>query len=424
MKLRLQRRYLIDDFIWGTVLFQIMLGNLLGITSIISIVILSLIFISCIQNIKYFIRQSVISLILFFSVILLYPFYSFMRNGGDIYILLNNIFNILTPLAMLLYISMCCNTKGNYLSEKLLESLPLLNGYAIVNIFVMLAQLVINRRIYSNDIVYKDSISGLFGRYGTPIISIFVSFIVIYDFVLLKRENNKSLRRQLVFIFIANIILAALNDNKAFYLILPVFIAFLWFISNYERAAKRKTLQDMVKLIIKIGLLFLAGILLLILLIRYTFVGDFYNRIIHEITIGWEKTNLVQGSNERFGMISFALMNTAIRYFGYGLGRYIWKQEYAFGFIHFGQNDIGVFLILGGLVFIVLLILYILSVFRQTFKRTLTAILATVVMIVLGIYTQIFTSPSMMGCVILFMLTCWFVLSLKRDKNMTKVRMH
>lgn len=414
LRFRLNKKYLVDDFIFVLIIFQIMAGNLLGITNMLSIVLLALIIISCIQNITYYIGHAVGSIILFLIIILIYPFYSFVRFSGDIHILLNNIFYIITPMAMLLYIDGCCNRKGNYLRDKFLKLLPLLNGYAILNVFIMLIQCVVNRNRFSNKIEYMDSISGLFGKYGTPIIAIFVSFIVVYDLLLLKQQKSKILRMELVTILISNIILAALNDNKAFYLILLLFPLFLWFAINYEHAIDRNSIQRIIKMSIRIGALFVLGILLLQILINYTFVGEYYNRIIHEITIGWEKTNLVQGSNERFGMISFALQNMDTRYFGYGLGTSIWKQESMFGFAHFGQNDIGVFLILGGVIFVISLTLYFYLIFHHIFKRKIISLLAVVVLLILGIYTQIFTSISMMGCVILYILVCWFALLLER----------
>ena len=420
MKVKFKKNFLIDELIWIIVIFQIMIGNLFKLTNIMSLIILFLIIISCSQNLKYYLYHNLFSLSLFFVIIIVFPFYSFLLSGGEIYTLFNNIFYVVTPMAMLIYISMCCNKKSAFLKEMLLKLSHLLNWWVIINLVVMIIQLNVNKGIYPNEVAYKDSISGLFGKYGTPTLTLFMSFVISYDFVLTHYKVDKRSKVLLFAIIISNIILASFNDNKAFYIVLPIYLASLWTVHKFEKITSYKRIRREILLFLELGIISGIGLLLLWLCVDYTRIGAFYNRIIHEITIGWEKMNLVQGSNERFGMIAFALSNKSKRFFGYGIGTSIWKQENAFGFIHFGQSDIGAFMVLGGIIFVFLISLYIFSIIKNIFKKNTISIILTLVLIVLGIYTQIFTSISMMACTTLFILTCWVVKSIELDRCYSK----
>lgn len=412
MTIKIRKGEAIDDLTWLLMLFQIMIGNYLGIWRWMSIIVLAVVIISCIKDIKYF-TQKFELLILFLCSTIAYPLYSYFKNGGDPYILMNNIYYIITPFALLLYMAKTCTISPDYTRRKLENSLPLLNTYALINIFVMVFQLLFNGNTYTNSVAYKDSISGLFGIYGQPNITLYASAIILLDFLFMKYKRSIKahlvipLRTMFIIIFVSYMILAALNDNKAFYMIFPLYAALVWFISRYEHAVKRNQLNRMTTLFFKILMISVLCIITLALLINYTFVGEFYDRIMHEINQGWNKTNLVQGSSERIGIISYALANPEMRYDGYGLATTIWKKEYAFGFKHFGQSDVGVFILLGGLLFISLVLLFVFFVLKQIFKYKMIALLGTIAMLLVGIYTQIFTTFTMMGCMILLLLVCW-----------------
>ena len=412
MKIRIKKCNAIDDLIWFLMLFQIMIGNFIGVTRSISLIVLALITFSSVKKIKFYADKQILVIISFFCCVLIYPVFSFLKDGGDPYILVNNIYYIITPFALLLYTGMSCIIKSDYTKRRLDNILPLLNVYALINIFVMVFQLVYNENLYSNSTAYKDSVSGLFGIYAQPNITIYITSIVLLDYLYLKNDQIMKyvfgIKLSLVYkiIFIAYFVLSSLNDNKAFYIIFLLFTVYIWLVSNYKHAVQKKQLHHLMMLLFKILALTLIGIILFAILINYTFVGDFYNRIMHEVIQGWNSTNLVQGSSERIGMISYALSNTETRIDGYGLATTIWKQEFAFGFMHFGQSDVGVFILLGGLLFIGLIVIYLFFVLKQVLRYNLLAIFGIIIMIITGIYTQIFTTYTMMGCMILFLLTC------------------
>lgn len=413
MKIKIRKGEGLDELIWVIMMFQIMLGNFLGMTRVISLILLALIIVSCLRELSYFFRKGFCTLVLFLFCVIIYPIFSYYRDGGDPYILENNIYYIITPLAMLLYMAKSCNRRPQYVRKIVQGSMTLLNIYAILNIFVMLAQVILNKNVYSNEVTYWDSISGLFGQYGQPIITLFISAVILLNYLSLRYGYDLSVREKsrnkavFLVLLVAYVLLAAFNDNKAFYLILLVFAGFVWLVTRFEHAIKRNTLTRAVKLFFKILLLACLAIIFLVILVRYTFVGDFYDKIMHEIMMGWTKTNLVQGSSERIGIISYALSDPDFRFLGYGIGTTIWKKEYAFGFMHFGQSDVGVFVLLGGLIFMGLIVAFLVNVFNQLFKRIVLSVAAALVMLVVGIYTQCFTNISMMGCIVLYMLICW-----------------
>ena len=188
----IKKEFFIDEIIWALVLMQIMIGNMFKLTNILSLFILFFIIISCCKNLDYYLRKDILTLVHFILIVLIYPFFSFFLNGGKLYTLLNNVFYIITPMAMLLYISMCCNRKKIFLRKKFLKLDTIFNLWAIINFIVIVIQFIENKRLYSNEIAYKDSVSGLFGIYGIPILTLYICYIISYDLVLAKCKIKPS----------------------------------------------------------------------------------------------------------------------------------------------------------------------------------------------------------------------------------------
>lgn len=415
MKIRFNEKYLLDEIIWCVMLFEIMFGNLLHLSNSISVCLLFLIFISCIKDIKLYTGKQLMCILSFVIYTMIFPIYNFLNHGGSEIKLMYNVFAIVTPAAMLLYITKSCSTKENYIFNKLFEMKYIINAYAIANIVVMILQIFTNRSVYSNKTEYWDSISGLFGKYGTPAASLFVSFVVAYDYIFYKYAQDKKLKSYIWFIVICNFLISAFNDNKTFYLILPVFMVCTQLIIGNVKAIKNNTLQRYIKFFFKICLAIVVGISTLIILGNIPFIRHFYNQIEYTINLGWKSTNMLgaEGSSERFGMISYALNNPNIRDSGYGIGRLSWKEQNGLGFVHFGISDIGTFFILGGWEFIIVLVVFVWISLTQLFKGKLMIFSFTFLLIALGVYTQLFTEVNLMGCIVLYLSICWCVKRMK-----------
>ena len=161
MKIRFNEKYLLDEIIWCVMLFEIMFGNLLHLSNSISVCLLFLIFISCIKDIKLYTGKQLMCILSFVIYTMIFPIYNFLNHGGSEIKLMYNVFAIVTPAAMLLYITKSCSTKENYIFNKLFEMKYIINAYAIANIVVMILQIFTNRSVYSSKTEYWDSISGL-----------------------------------------------------------------------------------------------------------------------------------------------------------------------------------------------------------------------------------------------------------------------
>lgn len=417
MKIKLKRHYILDEIIWTLMLIEIMFGNLLGLSNYISLLLLLLIALSCVQDIEKYSLNLLACILAFLSYTILIPVYNFKIHGGAEIKLLYNIFAIITPASMMFYVIKSCAVKKEYTFYKVLSLEPVLNGYAFANIAVSLLQIIVNRSFYTDEIAYWDSISGLFGKYGTPAMSLYISSVIVYDYMVYRYKKRKRSKRHMFIIGVSYLILSLFNDNKAFYLVLAVFILCALILINYENAVKKKTLQCYVKFFGKIGIVFLIVVLGLVILGRISIIKKYYDQIKYIVNLGWRSTNLVgaEGSSERFGMISYALSNRDIIKNGYGIGWLQWKEEFGLGFAHFGISDIGVFLLLGGAIFLIVFIAFLCSSLNVLFKSKLMMFFFVVLMLVLGVYTQLFTEINLMGCTVLYLSVCWSVRMLENN---------
>ena len=95
---------------------------------------------------------------------------------------------------------------------------------------------------------------------------------------------------------------------------------------------------------------------------------DFIQDIFDKSLSGWNSADAALGSAERLGMIVYAVNRTDILWHGAGIATHLWQEAYGLGFAHFGISDFGTFLCLGGVPFIVLMILFFITVYRRVFK--------------------------------------------------------
>ncbi|MFR7749884.1 MAG: hypothetical protein ACLU1W_03590 [Collinsella sp.] len=88
----------------------------------------------------------------------------------------------------------------------------------------------------TNDISYfEDNISGLFSYASVHAVALYTSFVVLYNFVWIRRLRVLSWPTLAiaynVCLIVLSFYLATLNDNKALFIILPLVLVMFWLIS-------------------------------------------------------------------------------------------------------------------------------------------------------------------------------------------------
>lgn len=194
----------------------------------------------------------------------------------------------------------------------------------------------------------EDMISGLFGYGSTHAIALYSVFVILLN--LDAAKSNKKYYFIALAIAVVSLGVATLNDNKALFFFMPIAVLLrylIFFRFNYKRST--------VKIVLLLPFV-IVGVISLIILIPglSTF---FNNHIVNSIEIALRafiENSYVNGSDERFKMISVALSLPGTWSFGDGIGLVDFYKEGYRGFNHFGLSDFGSITILCGMWFFLL----------------------------------------------------------------------
>lgn len=403
MKMEFRKKDCLDFIILWILLLHVMCFRWIGMTSTFNKIVLVFIILRLFQ--RLYITIKMWALIEILLMLIIYPLINLKWCGGEISTLFINIYIVFVPIIIFYYMAQLLIYKMDFFKLFLKSIFWPLNIFMLCNIPIIILQLAGVYQLagvgYSsnNSFMIEDMISGTFGYNGTPMLTIFSVFFILYSNFYYKNyiKNYKYIYTTycityIVFLFV----LSLYNDNKGFYLIIVMVIALEIIRQNIKKIQEKISKVELIKLVNKGVVLIVLSIVGLWFLYKYTPVGMSIDSIIHEITIGWQKNNLVQGSSERFGMISFILNDKSRIMKGYGIGNYSWTEEGAFGFNHYGQSDVGTFLCLGGIVFISLIVISLYCTFYKMFRNHFFTFCIVVFFGVIAIYTQLFTVTSLM----------------------------
>ncbi len=402
---------IIDYAILTILLLHVMIIRWLSLSGTFNIIIDFLIFITLFKKIPYFIKQKsfIVLLILF-----LYFLFNFVQCGGQFNILIKNIYNMLTPILIIFYMTHTLFYKKHIVQTYFRKLLMPCNLYMVINIPVLILQL--NGHYYLSGLsdsvnsMKQDLICGLFGYNGIPMMTLFFCFLITYNWNYFETHNVKNNKLFVIYNFSLIIfmsIISLFNDNKAFFVLFLFFIIMYLFVSRSDRILYALRKDNLPNLISKYYIHIMVILVVAFLIYQFTGVGDSIQKMISDIILGLTKGNLAQGSNERFGMISLMLNNPDHLRLGYGIAKYAWTQPNALGFVHFGISDFGTFFCLGGLLYIILYISVIYFCIRKQFSKKLVQIVLIAFILILSIYTQIFTITSLIVSVMFFYTVCY-----------------
>lgn len=319
------------------------------------------------------------------------------------------------PMVYTYYIVFLCRNKPGFFDECISRYFWVFNTTMVVNLIVLLFQIFVPYSIQAivadSQVIsyYEDTISGLFQYASVHVVCLFTIFICIYDISYLKKIRNRNVKHVLMgfvaLMILISCVIAVNNDNKAFFLLLPLSLFMYWYAGKMDTG--RKAIY-----------LFGAGVVGIILIwIGYSFsdsVKAFLdNTLFHTLKIireAWGLGVSAKGSNERIAIIGYALSFPCVWLFGTGFGSSGFYTSGYHGFYHFGQADFSSILLLGGVWFSILILLYyyksFMCIVRPNTIKNKRALRVSVLMILLStsIYTQCYTRTNIMETLILIML--------------------
>lgn len=304
--------------------------------------------------------------------------------------------NLLRIAQVFLYAAFCAFLRANYaedLTRVFRQSAFLFNAILVLNIFVIMVQFWFPGEFVARSegvtLSLEDTMSGLFGPASTHGIAVYTTFVVIYDLELFYREKyDVRAWIYLLALVVSSLYVATLNDNKALFFFLP--LGFLLCLVMYCVARP----QALIKTILPCAF---GVIVFMVVLYALSpgFRGYFDQHVLKSIDIAIRAFDLnayVNGSDERFKLISYAVCLPSSWFIGDGFGAADLYQEGYRGFNHFGLSDFGSIAILGGIWFYLLVLYFFIRPFGKFSKANAPLNLSIMMLFALmAFYTQVFT---------------------------------
>lgn len=329
--------------------------------------------------------------------------------GGSMETFRANILLLLYPFIYTLYFFLLVTNKRDFLLGLFDAGFPVFNVILVLNMAVMFIQYSTHGMIAAttNDIsFFEDNISGLFSYASVHAVALYTSFVVLYNFVWIRRLRyplwSSLTIAYNVCLIILSFYLATLNDNKALFIILPLVLVMFLLISVMRGEVDVS------------GPLFWLAALYFILTIAYAFVPAFQTLVDTQVFGLFEMVGgsasigtAANGSNERIAIIGFALSRPATWGLGEGLGASSFYTSGFMSFNHFGQADMGSFLILMGVWVTAAYVAFFHSVVSEFIEQQkgsngrIVRLLLLLTILITFLYTQCFTRVNCCFCLLL-----------------------
>ncbi len=299
--------------------------------------------------------------------------------------------------AGIVYIINCSDQEFWY--NKLFNNIRFLNILLLINIVVLFLQTRITGFLIKSSWMaanryYEDHCAGLFGYNATNVLGLYSVFIMMLNlaYVQVYKEHRKVI---LLFTFLSQgtmALLSQMNDNMGYYVLVLMFLAIYAaiIVSRYKNLSKK--LWKIFKYVILI-------VAILLIALNLPVLGDYIRSAVFDRIqrmLYWDSFGGASGSSERLAIIKYAFMLDSTWKFGTGVAATQWIQARTFGFVHFGINSIGSYILVGGLWFyIAYTLLYselyysLVSMMKKEQKIILKLIIVGIV-VVFTLYTTIY----------------------------------
>ena len=250
---------------------------------------------------------------------LAYPLWNYFCYGGNQDYITENINAIAVTTSVFIYMSFMSSYKRQFMMDFLKKNKYIFNIYMAINVPILFLQLsghteLAGRHQASMTNTFNaDLVSGLFGYNGTGLLTMYFCFLLLFNFVLYKKD---VIRQKQIFI-VYNILLfcivlyvAANSDNKTLFVLVPLF--FIIYLVVFQMSFYRNAIRKISILLRNV----LGGVLIFALLAYATqpLLGtmDFIQDIFDKSLSGWNNADAALGSAERLGMIVYALNRSDI----------------------------------------------------------------------------------------------------------------
>mgnify|MGYP006067084083 CR=1 FL=1 len=344
----------------------------------------------------------------------------------------SNVLMIFYPLMNMSFFVWYVMRYQDYFYGRMVQLRYVVNIYFIINIVVMLIQLQGNYFmvgvVTQENTLYHDLVSGLFGYSMTASVCYFSTFVIIYNIVIAKamKVRIKKILFNIYNFFLVLIMayLSTQNDNVQYFAIVMLALIFILLSNN-----RLNTITGMQKVIFVV-LLSVFGIIILL----FTVPGLFEilnERVLYKF-IGaiehmYDGASVTHGSMERIALVVYGLTNADGWVLGRGLSYAGVYTPYTFGFVHFGNANIGAFICLGGIWFyfsiiylystrLIAMVEYNICKKKKIFYRLVIPIF----LIVVSLFSLPFTDVSIGLCVFFIILT--FGLNEYLDSNIKEIK--
>lgn len=268
----------------------------------------------------------------------------------------SNVLIMLYPIMNMFYLTYYIKKYQDSFYRKMIRLKYVINIYFVINIIVMFIQLkgdyFLVGVVTQENSMYKDLISGLFGYSMVAAVCYFSVFVILYNIVI-SYTIKDHLRRKLFSAYnIALIVIMAYlstqNDNVQYFAFVPLALVVMMLSRNRLNTA---TGMQKVLLVVLAGIFVVTVALNLIPGLYDTLNDSVFYKFTGAIEHMYDGATVTHGSMERLALLVYGLKYADGWLFGKGFSYANVYTPYTFGFVHFGNANIGAFVCLGGVWF-------------------------------------------------------------------------
>lgn len=288
---------------------------------------------------------------------------------------------------------------GTVLCKKLFKNIKLFNALLIINLIVLFIQtrrtgFLIKSSWLATNPYYEDHCAGLFGFNATNVLGLYSIFVMMLN-LSYAQTFPKHKKGIIVYTFISQVVMAFLsqyNDNTGFYMLLVIFLVSY----AYTMILRNKNISKRIIKILKYSLLI---IILLIIALNLPVLGDYIRVSVFDKiqrVLFYDSFGGASGGSERLAIIRYAFLRKSTMEFGTGIGATQWIQANSYGFLHFGINSMGSYILIGGLWFYIVYTVLYSEIYSSLFsanskrKQYTMKIVITLIVVIFTLYTTIY----------------------------------
>lgn len=354
MKLRIK---MIENLILLLIIGQVVVFRFFNLHEIMNKIILILITILCFFYIvqgkfnRINVTGETVSILVIVSMLVI--------NGlfyGNNSIFKSNILIMFYPLMNMFYLTYYIKKYQDSFYRKMIQLRYVINIYFIINIIVMFIQLqgdyFLVGVVTQENPMYEDLISGLLGYSMVASVCYFSVFVIIYNIVISYTVKN-HFRKKIFIVYIVWLIfimayLSMQNDNVQYFAFLPLALIVMMLSRNRLNTVNGVQKVLLIVLVCVLGITMTLGLVpSLFEMLNDSVLYKFTGAIEHM----YDGASVTHGSMERLALVVYGLTHAN----GWGLGKGFAYAgvftPYTFGFVHFGNANIGAFVCLGGIWF-------------------------------------------------------------------------